>query len=74
MQAITPLMSKLVPLFCSLTIVFLAAACSNEQTYNSLKGWQKNECNKRVDNRDREQCLRDADTSYDEYRKQTETP
>ena len=49
----------------------LVTACSNEQAYNSLKGWQQNECNKRVDNVNRLQCLKDADTSYDEYRKQT---
>ena len=46
------------------------AACSTEQAYNTMKGWQRNECNKRVDNREREQCLQDSDQSYDEYRKE----
>ena len=51
--------------------VSLLAACSSQQAYNSLKEWQKSECNKRIDNADRLQCLKDADTSYEEYKKQT---
>ncbi len=54
-----------------LAVTCSLGACTTEQAYNSLKGYQQNECNKRVDNQDRERCLRDADTSYDEYRKQT---
>ncbi|MFY9329629.1 MAG: hypothetical protein WAO76_16675 [Georgfuchsia sp.] len=61
-------------LFLALAAVTLVSACTSEQAYNSIKGWQKNECNRRVDNRDREQCLLDADTSYDEYKKQMSAP
>jgi PBP1b-binding outer membrane lipoprotein LpoB len=57
-----------------LTLAVMISGCSTEQGYNSVKDWQKNECNHRVDNRDREQCLKDADTSYDDYKKQTATP
>lgn len=46
------------------------AACSHEQVYNSMKGWQRNECNKRIDNRDREQCLKDAEQTYGDYQKE----
>ena len=61
------------------TLVFTAIAlavvgCSTEQSYNAVNGWQKNECYKRVDSADREKCLKHADTDYDDYRKQTETP
>ena len=49
----------------------LLSACSNEQGYNAVKGWQKNECNHRVDNADREKCLKDANTNYEKYREQT---
>ena len=48
----------------------LMTACTSEQAYNSVKGYQQDQCNRRVDNRDREQCLKDADTNYDEYQKQ----
>lgn len=55
----------------ALSIAITTAGCSTEQAYNSVKGWQMNQCNKRVDNADREQCLKDADTHYDDYKKQT---
>jgi hypothetical protein len=62
-------------LFCSaLMAAFMVCACSNEQTYNSLQNYQKNQCNKHVDNAERERCLKDADTSYGDYKKQTATP
>lgn len=54
----------LLPIFAGL------AACGTEQAYNSMKGWQRNECNKRIDNREREQCLKDADQSYGDYQKE----
>jgi hypothetical protein len=57
-----------------LIVVLLASGCSTEQAYHSVKGWQKNECNKQADNAAREQCLKETDTSYDEYKKQTATP
>ena len=52
-----------------LTLACLSA-CTTEQGYNSVKGWQRNECNKRIDNREREQCLKDANQSYDDYQKE----
>jgi hypothetical protein len=62
-------------LFClALMAAFVVSACSNEQTYNSLQNYQKNQCNKRVDNVERERCLQEADTSYGEYKKQTSAP
>ena len=61
-------------LFLLLIAAAFANGCSTEQAYDSVKGWQKNECNRQVDNAAREQCLKEADTSYDEYKKQTSTP
>ena len=55
-------------LFASLALAM--AACSTEQAYNSLRGMQRTECNKRPDAGEREQCLRDVDTRYDDYEKQ----
>lgn len=67
-------MNKRLSLAAIVIAVALLAACSNEQTYNSLKSYQKNECNKRVDNSDSERCLKETDTSYDEYNKQKSAP
>ena len=53
-----------------MTIAVLLGGCSTEQAYNSVKSWQRNECNHRLDNREREQCLRDADQRYDAYQKE----
>ena len=49
---------------------FCLSACTTEQAYNSVKGWQRNECNHRIDNREREQCLKDAHQGYEDYNRQ----
>lgn len=63
-------MTKSKILLVAMALGAMLGGCSTEQTYNSMKGWQRNECNHRVDNREREQCLRDADQSYDDYQKE----
>lgn len=47
----------------------MVAACSAPQLYATGRNAQKSECMKRADSVDRERCLRDADLSYDAYRR-----
>ena len=48
------------------------SACSARQGYASAQSWQRNQCTKIIDAQERLKCLRDADTSYDQYRKDTD--
>ena len=56
----------------SLTLVmpYVAAACSTQQAYYSLQGWQQQQCNSTPDHQERERCLQQASRSFDTYRKQ----
>lgn len=54
-------------------IVATFAACSTKVAYDSTQGWQRLECQKIQDLSTREKCLKDASTSYDDYRRQSES-
>jgi len=45
------------------------AACTSEQMYNNAAGWRENECMKILDTPRRERCMKEADQSFEEYRK-----
>ncbi len=57
----------------SLMLAALLAGCSSEQFYASGQDWQRNECNKLLDSQERGRCLKNADTSYDRYKRQAES-
>jgi hypothetical protein len=46
--------------------------CSSQQVYGAGQAWQRQECNKIIDARERERCMKSASTSYDEYKRQAE--
>ena len=56
------------PLLLAACMAFLSA-CSAQQGYASAQSWQRNQCSKIVDAQERIKCMRDADTSYDQYKK-----
>ncbi|MFO1380352.1 MAG: hypothetical protein U1F63_08310 [Chitinivorax sp.] len=61
-----------IPLLClTLTACVAISACTAQQRYYSAQGWQRNECEKLIEKTEREQCLSRANTSYDDYQKQT---
>ena len=47
------------------------AACTTEQAYNSLQGWQQNQCGGIADKAEFDRCMSKAGTSYESYRRQT---
>ena len=58
-----------------LTFVIVMTAvsgCSWQQAYSSAQGWQRNQCNRVVDQTERERCLSNTSMSYDEYRSRSE--
>jgi hypothetical protein len=52
--------------------LFLLAGCSNREVYDSMQGAKQNECNKIVDNNERQRCFEDANKSYDRYQRERE--
>ena len=56
----------------SACILLAMAACSSEQLYQTGRSAQREECNKLQDPLQRERCFKDADTSYDAYKREAE--
>jgi hypothetical protein len=50
----------------------LAAGCSSQQLYGAGQEWQRNECRKLNDSQERQRCMNSANTSYDDYQKQSD--
>jgi hypothetical protein len=59
--------------FVLLNVAFVLnlAACSGQQTYGIGQAWQRNQCFKIDDAQERSRCLESADTSYEQYRRQS---
>lgn len=57
---------------CSIVVVMvLLQGCSTRMWYDGFKQAQESECSKLQD-REREECLRDAGISYDQYQRERE--
>lgn len=49
------------------------SACTSEQAYNSAQAWQRNQCGKYPDKTEYDRCMAKTNTSYDAYKRQTES-
>ncbi|WP_292918952.1 hypothetical protein [Nitrosomonas sp.] len=49
------------------------AGCSTQQLYTTGQSWQRNECNRLMDQLDRDRCLSSTSASYETYKKQSGT-
>lgn len=56
----------------SLFVTSCLSGCSSQQIYNSGQAWQRNECNKIIDGQERSRCLANSNTSYEDYKRQTQ--
>lgn len=52
--------------------MLLLVACSTEQFYAAGRNSQRAECLKQADAAARDRCLKDANTSYDTYKKEAD--
>jgi hypothetical protein len=66
--------SRCNPALAYAVIVALLAgsACTSQQLYQTGQEWQRNQCNELPDNAERERCLGQANTRYEDYKRQTE--
>lgn len=49
------------------------SSCATEQSYNTAQAWQRNQCNKIPDKTEYDRCMSNASTSYESYKRQTES-
>jgi hypothetical protein len=45
--------------------------CTWQQAYSASQNWQRNACNKLLEQTERERCLSNTYMTYDEYRRNT---
>jgi hypothetical protein len=50
----------------------VASGCTWQQAYSAGQGWQRNACNRLVEQVERERCLSNFNMSYEDYRRQTD--
>lgn len=63
--------SRILAIVAAITMV-TATGCTTQQLYNTGQAWQRNECNKIMDQQERTRCLSSTSTSYETYKKQSE--
>jgi len=60
----------------SMALLALAAlalgGCSNRALYQTVQGWQQQECRKIADAAERQRCMASTAGSYDDYRRARE--
>lgn len=61
----------LLSLWIALAISLAATGCTSKQVYDTGQGWQRRECNKIVDQNERNRCMNDVNTTYEDYKRNT---
>ena len=64
---------RAVTLLCALSAFASLTACSTQTAYYSTQSWQRQQCFKIDDAQQRQRCLKSASTSYEDYRRETES-
>ena len=52
--------------------ILFGGGCTWQQAYSAGQTWQRNSCNRLVEQTERERCLGNASMTYDDYRRQNE--
>ena len=60
-----------ITLLLSLTAALCLPACTREQAYGAGQAWKRQECGRIPDKAEYDRCVREADLSYDTYRRET---
>ena len=53
-------------------ILWVASGCTWQQAYSARQEWQRNACNRYIEQTERDRCLSKFNMSYEDYRRQTE--
>jgi hypothetical protein len=53
-------------------ILLTATGCTSRQVYDTGQSYQRNRCERLLDQAERQRCLERAGTTYDDYKQETE--
>jgi hypothetical protein len=62
---------KRITILLSVLAGFCLPGCTREQAYGTGQMWQRQECSRIPDRAEYDRCMRDAELSYDAYRRET---
>ena len=65
-------MGRLVVLAAAAVVSFATAGCTWQQFYSAGQEWQRNACNRLLEQAERDRCLANSSMSYDDYRRRTD--
>ena len=54
-----------------LTCSAASSGCTSQQGYASAQSWQRSECNKQLDQSERDRCMANAAMPYDDYKRES---
>jgi hypothetical protein len=54
-----------------LTCSAASSGCTSQQGYASAQSWQRSECNKLLDQSERDRCMANASMPYDDYKRES---
>ncbi len=58
----------------AVAILLVTPGCTWQQAYSAGQTWQRNACNRLIEQTERERCLSNASMPYDDYRRKSESP
>ena len=56
----------------TVVVLLVASGCTTRQAYYSTQTWQRNECNKLIDQNERDRCIGRTSLTFEDYKRQTE--
>jgi hypothetical protein len=56
----------------TVVVLLVASGCTTQQAYYSTQTWQRNECNKLIDQNERDRCIGRTSLTFEDYKRQTE--
>ena len=65
-------MLRLTGLIGMATVILSVTGCTWQQAYSAAQSWQRNACNRLVEQTERERCLGNTNMTYQDYRHQAE--
>jgi len=65
-------MALFVALAIATVVSFATAGCTWQQFYSAGQEWQRNACNRLLEQTERDRCLASSSMSYDDYRRRAD--
>jgi hypothetical protein len=63
---------RLYGLVCYSLAIVVTTGCTTQQAYSTSQEWQRNQCNRIVDNVERSRCIEQINMPYSDYKRQAD--